>query len=93
MSGETADALAQDPTVRPDGEPIGIANEFTGVVVQKMLTRNGERLQVTVPKSGYRILLDAMQLEIISTLTPEAFTDLIARRLGSREDADRQDQP
>ena len=93
MSRETQGPLAADPTVRPVGEPIGIANEFTGVFVQKVLTRNGERLQLTVPKSGYRILLDAMQLEIISTLTPYAFTELIARRLGSSESAGRQDQP
>ena len=93
MSRETQDPVAADPTARPVGEPIGVANEFTGVVVQKVLTRNGERLQLTVPKSGYRILLDAMQLEIISTLTPDAFTELMARRLGSYERAGRQDQP
>lgn len=74
-----------DPTVWPAGEPFGIANEFTGVIVRKVLTRNGERLELTVPKSGYRTLLDAMQLEIISTLPPEAFSELFARRLGSYE--------
>lgn len=75
-----------DEPVTPVGEPIGVANEFTGVVVQKVLTRNGERLQLTAPKSGYRILLDAMQLEIISTLEPEKFSELFARRLGSYDD-------
>lgn len=75
-----------DDTVRPVGESIGIANEFTGVQVRKVLTRNGERLEVTTPKSGHRVLLDAMQLEIISTLTHETFTELIARRLGAHED-------
>lgn len=72
-----------DDGVREVGEPIGIANEFTGVVVRKVLTRNGERLELSTPKSGHRILLDAMQLEIISTLSHESFTELIARRLGS----------
>lgn len=76
-----------DDTVRPVGEPIGIANEFTGVVVKKVLTRNGERLELTTPKSGYRVLLDAMQLEIVSTLKPEDFTELIARKLGSHDGA------
>ncbi|MGA7835807.1 MAG: hypothetical protein WCA31_11430 [Acidimicrobiales bacterium] len=65
------------------GESIGVANEFTGVVVRKVLTRNGERLELTTPKFGYRVLLDAMQLEIISTLTPEKFNELFARNLGS----------
>jgi hypothetical protein len=88
MSGPTAETSSEDPTTRPVGEPIGIANEFTGGVSRKVLTRNGERLELTVPKSGYRILLDAMQLEIISTMTPENFTELFARRLGSYEAPD-----
>lgn len=81
----TDPAVPEDPTVQPAGEPFGIANEFTGVVVRKVVTRNGERLELTVPKYGYRTLLDAMQLEIISTLSPEAFSELFARRLGSHE--------
>lgn len=85
---ETPVSPDDDPTVRPVGEPIGIANEFTGVVVRKVMTRNGERLELTTPKSGYRVLLDAMQLEIISTLTPEKFSELFARRFGSHSDDD-----
>ena len=70
-----------------DAEPeFGIANEFTGVRVRKVRTRNGERLEIAVPKSGYRILLDAMQLEIIAAQQPEKFTELFARKLGSYED-------
>jgi hypothetical protein len=91
MTGQALEPGNPDPTTRPVGDPIAIANEFTGVVVRKVLTRNGERLEVTVPKSGSRILLDAMQLEIISTLTHETFTELIARRLGSHEVPDSQD--
>lgn len=93
MSEDTPTAGAADPTVKPVGEPVGIANEFTGVVVRKVLTRNGERLELTVPKSGYRTLLDAMQLEIICTLPPEAFSELFARRLGSYEAPQPQEQP
>lgn len=84
-AGATAPAVPEDPTVRPASEPFGVANEFTGVVVRKVVTRNGERLELTVPKYGYRTLLDAMQLEIISTLSPEEFSELFARRLGSHE--------
>ena len=93
MSEDPPAPGAADPTVRPAGEPFGIANEFTGVVVRKVLTRNGERLELTVPKSGYRTLLDAMQLEIISTLPPEAFSELFARRLGSYEEPQAAEQP
>lgn len=62
---------------------IGIANEFTGVTVRKVLTRNGERLELLVPKSGKRILLDAMQLEIIAAQKPEKFTELFRAQLGA----------
>lgn len=77
--------IEPDDSVRPIGDAIGIANEFTGVLLRKVLTRNGERLEVTTPKRDHRVLLDAMQLEIISTLRPEDFTELIARRLGSHD--------
>lgn len=61
----------------------GIGNEFTGVRFRKVRTANGERLQLNVPKRGYSILLDAMQLEIISAQRPEVFSELHARHLGS----------
>jgi hypothetical protein len=51
-----------------------------------VITRNGERLEFSTPKFGHRVLLDAMQLEIISTLTPEKFNELFARNLGSYEE-------
>jgi hypothetical protein len=65
------------------GENFGVANEFTGVQIRKVWTRQGERLELVVPKRDYRILLDAMQLEIIAAQDPEKFTDLFARHLGS----------
>ncbi|MGI5330294.1 hypothetical protein [Actinomadura nitritigenes] len=67
------------------GEPIGIGNEFTGVRVRKVWTRQGERLEILVPKHGHRILLDAMQLEIIARQDPERFTQLFAVALGSED--------
>lgn len=62
-----------------------IGNEFSVVNVRKVMTRNGERLELTVPKREYRILLDAMQLEIISAQNPEKFSELFSRQLGSDE--------
>ncbi|WP_214366078.1 hypothetical protein [Pseudonocardia sp. H11422] len=67
------------------GEPFGIANEFTGVQVRKVWTKQGERLELTVPRSGYRILLDAMQLEIVAAQDPERFTELFAIRLDAHD--------
>ena len=80
-----ADDENDDPTVARLGEPFGIANEFTGVTVQKVRTRNGERLELITPRTGQRVLLDAMQLEIITTLEPAKFSELFARHLGSYE--------
>lgn len=53
--------------------------------VRKVWTRQGERLELSVPKKGYRILLDAMQLEIVAAQEPEKFTELFAVNLGSSD--------
>jgi hypothetical protein len=78
MSTESHD----EGIVRQD-EPFGIGNEFTGVQVRKVWTRQGERLELFVPRSGNRILLDAMQLEVIAAQDPERFSELFERQLGS----------
>jgi len=67
------------------GEAIGIGNEFSGVVVRKVWTRNGERLEIRVPRKGYYILLDAMQLEIMAAQKPQEFTRLFQRQFGSED--------
>jgi hypothetical protein len=73
---------APDGVVR-EGEPFGIGNEFTGVEIRKVWTRQGERLSIFVPRSGKRTLLDAMQLEIVAAQDPERFSELFERELGS----------
>jgi len=67
------------------GEAFGIGNEFTGVQVRKVWTRQGERLELTVPRTGARILLDAMQLEIVAVQDPERFSELFATQLGAHD--------
>ncbi|MGW1814977.1 hypothetical protein ACWCQM_15660 [Streptomyces sp. NPDC002125] len=76
-----------DGIVRTD-EWIGIGNEFTGVRLRKVYTRQGERLEIVVPKQGHRILLDAMQLEIVAAQDPAKFSELFARRLGAYQEGD-----
>lgn len=66
-------------------EGFGIGNEFTGVRVRKVWTRQGERLEIVVPKHGHSILLDAMQLEILARQDPERFSHLFAVALGSED--------
>lgn len=85
-NNEYDDVIENDDGIVDVGEYLGIANEFTGTLVRKVSTRNGERLEVSTPRFGHRVLLDAMQLEIISTLTPEKFSELFSRNLGSYEE-------
>ena len=64
----------------------GIGNEFTGAHIRKVRTRQGERLEVFIPKNNTRILLDAMQLEILAEQDAELFTRLIAAKLDQQGD-------
>lgn len=68
----------------------GIGNEFTGVHFRKVRTKNGERLQLFVPRRGHSVVLDPMQLEIVAAQDPDFFSRLHARELGagSADDAD-----
>lgn len=60
--------------------PIVIANEFVEVVVSRVHTRNGVRLDVWSPRRGSRVQLDAVILDCLSYQPPSAFTDLLAER-------------
>ncbi|HWK60642.1 MAG TPA: hypothetical protein VNT00_04410 [Eoetvoesiella sp.] len=75
----------------PDGvvevaEKFSIANEFTGAWVRKVWTRNGERLEVSIPKTGNVVYLDAMQLEIIARQSPASLARFNAQVLQSEFD-------
>lgn len=85
MSGGTPKRLDPDDLegVVKTGEWLGIGNEFTGVQVRKVWTRNGERLQLWVPARNYTILLDAMQLEIVAAQDAGEFSTLFARKLSA----------
>jgi hypothetical protein len=60
--------------------PIVIANEFADVVVRKVETRNGMRLDIWSPRRGTRIQLDAVALDCLSFQEPELITELLTRR-------------
>jgi hypothetical protein len=72
------------------GEWIGIGNEFTGVRLRKVFTLQGERLEIDVPRRGHRVLLDAMQLEIVAAQEPAKFSELFARHLGAFDGGDQE---
>ncbi|MFF5979457.1 dihydrodiol dehydrogenase [Streptomyces olindensis] len=62
--------------------PIVIANEFADVVVRKVQTRNGVRLDVWSPRRGTRVMLDAVALDCLSFQEPELITELLSRNPG-----------
>lgn len=51
-------------------EEIVVTNEFATVVIRKVETRNGERLEISAPSSGRSIQLDALVLESLTWSDP-----------------------
>ena len=70
-------------------EVIVIANEFAHIRVRKVRTRNGERLEISAPRRGTQILLDALDLESLTWQTSEVFSKFLAASVGD----DGQDEP
>lgn len=64
------------------GNPLTVANEFAFVRIQKVLTRNGERLEISAPKLQRCILLDAVELESLSWQTHEMFSKMLETPFG-----------
>jgi hypothetical protein len=56
---------------------IRLGNEFTEVVVERVQTRNGARLRISVPSSGRAILLCPLELEALTWQDHEMFTQLL----------------
>lgn len=70
------------PTGRDDGRSIVIANEFADVVVRKVETRNGMRLEIRSPRRGTKVHFDAVALDCLSFQEPELITALLTRNPG-----------
>jgi hypothetical protein len=82
LSGEQTEAgvLPTDPHVAGDHDgPIVIANEFADVIVSRVRTRNGMRLDIWSPRRGTRVQLDAVELDCLSYQEPETFTAMLER--------------
>lgn len=65
-----------------DDPPIKISNEFADIRVRKVYTRNGERLEIHAHRRGYRILLDAVELESLTWQTAETFSGFLRGSVG-----------
>jgi hypothetical protein len=54
-----------------------IANEFAGVCVRKVMTRNGARLEITATRRELTVHLDPIVLEALTWQTPESLSLLL----------------
>jgi len=73
-----------DEVPRDGGQegPIIIANEFADVVVTRVYTRNGVRLDIWSPRRGTRVQLDAVELDCLSYQPTETFSAMLERTPG-----------
>lgn len=67
-------------------QPIVLANEFSEVVVRKVTTRNGVRLQIVDQKGERQVLLDPIELEALTWSTPEMFSELLKTPHGPEDE-------
>ena len=59
----------EDP-VEETGDAIVVSNEFAAVIVRKVSTRNGERLEIRSLGQDRSIRLDALALEALTWSSP-----------------------
>jgi hypothetical protein len=70
------------------GEYLHLANEFAEVLVRRVNTRNGVRLEIVAPKLERRILLDPVELESLTWQTPETFSSFLRTPFGPEPEAE-----
>jgi hypothetical protein len=69
-------------TVSVEGEAMTLANEFAEVLVRKVRTRNGLRLEICSPKLGFAVRLCPLQLEALTWQSSDVFSGFLANPLG-----------
>ena len=78
-----ADEVLEIPRDGGNDGPIVVANEFADVVVRKVETRNGVRLELWSPRRGTSVRYDAVALDVLSYQDPEFITKLLSRTPGA----------
>jgi hypothetical protein len=63
-----------------------LTNEFTTVTIEKVQTRNGERLRISAPRMGYSVELDPLELEALTWQPVETFSRLLSTPFGPDEE-------
>jgi hypothetical protein len=59
-----------------------LVNEYAVVRVRKILTRNGERMEIHAPRLGYTIRLDALACEGLSWQSPQTIGKFLETPFG-----------
>jgi hypothetical protein len=67
---------------RDNGAYLHLGNEFAEVLVRKVHTRNGVRLEIVAPKLERHILLDPVELESLTWQTPDTFAGFLETPFG-----------
>ena len=76
---ETSAPAAGEPVIR-------LANEFAEVVVERVRTRNGARLRISVPSSGRQIMLCPLELEALTWHGHDLFAALLTTPHGPEDE-------
>lgn len=75
--------LGTVPTDQENAGPIVVSNEFADVVITRVRTRNGLRLDIWSPRRGTRVQLDAVELDCLSYQPKEIYTEMLSQRPGA----------
>lgn len=62
---------------KEETEYIVIANEFAYVMIRKVSTRNGPKLEIYSPRLDRRVYLDPLELESLTWATKDIFDALL----------------
>ena len=65
---------------------IELANEYAFVIVRKVDTSNGARLEIASPRLGRSIRLDPVELEALTWQSHDVFSTLLRTPYGPEED-------
>ncbi|HEY7064764.1 MAG TPA: dihydrodiol dehydrogenase [Chloroflexota bacterium] len=68
-----------------DSAPLAIGNEFAMVTVEKVTTRNGERLRISSARLNTSVEFDALALESLTWQPPETVSRFLEQPSGGTE--------
>lgn len=79
------EASFETPAERTPEAALELANEYAVVLVRRVHTHNGVRLEISSPKLGHSIQLDPLELESLTWQTHETFTRFLETPMGPED--------